>query len=48
MFDIRFNDVHTRLSLESRLRRLAAAQLGEAHTLELRCPASPFLCPRGP
>lgn len=48
MFDIRFNDAHTRLSLESRLRRLAAAQLGEAHTLELRCPASPFLCPRGP
>ncbi|HEY0138684.1 MAG TPA: M20/M25/M40 family metallo-hydrolase [Nannocystis sp.] len=35
-FEIRYNDLHTRLSLESWLRRLAVAQLGSAHQLELR------------
>jgi len=35
-FEIRYNDHHTRLSLESWLRRLAVAQLGTAHQLELR------------
>jgi len=34
-FEIRYNDHHTRLSLESWLRSLAAAQLGVAHQLEL-------------
>lgn len=47
-FDVRFNDCHTRSSLESRLRRLAAAQLGDEYRLDLRCSAEPFLCPRGP
>ncbi|MCY1004633.1 M20/M25/M40 family metallo-hydrolase [Nannocystis pusilla] len=46
-FDVRFNDCHTRASLESRLRRLAAAQLHETHELELRCDAEPFLCAPG-
>ncbi len=34
-FEIRYNDHHTRASLESWLRRLALAQLGAAHHLEL-------------
>ncbi len=34
-FEIRYNDHHTRSSLESWLRRLAVAQLGPAHQLEL-------------
>ncbi|MCY0987983.1 M20/M25/M40 family metallo-hydrolase [Nannocystis sp. ILAH1] len=46
-FDIRFNDCHTRASLESRLRRLAAGQLHEAYELELRCSAEPFVCAPG-
>lgn len=46
-FDIRFNDCHTRASLESRLRRLAAGQLSAAHELELRCTAEPFVCTPG-
>ena len=33
-FEIRYNDHHTRLSLESWLQRLAGAQLGAAHRLE--------------
>lgn len=47
-FDIRFNDRHTRAALESWLRRLASAELGPAHELDLRCSAEPFVCPRGP
>ncbi len=35
-FEIRYNDHHTRLSLESWLRCVAVAQLGTAHQLELR------------
>lgn len=46
-FDVRFNDCHTRASLESRLRRLAAGQLHETHELELRCDAEPFICAPG-
>lgn len=34
-FEIRYNDLHTRTSLESWLRRLAVAQLGAGHVLEL-------------
>lgn len=38
MFDVRFNDLHTRVALESRIRRLADAQLGLDHTRAARRP----------
>ena len=46
-FEIRYNDHHTRTSLESWLRRLAVAQLGAAHHLELHGTGDTLVKPPG-